>query len=116
MKELVWKVWLPQALSIGVDYNVFWTLTPEKLEPFIKVFKEREEREAESFQIESNFQAWLQGVYITKAISACFGKNVKYPSEPIRLKDEEVKPIETVSKFEAWATAFNQQIDKKGGT
>ena len=36
---------LPDALSIGVSYELFWHLNPKKLQPFFKAFELKEIRE-----------------------------------------------------------------------
>ena len=72
MRDLINKVWLPQALSIDIDYTVFWTLSPKKLEPFLESHKMK--------QTQQNKLAWLNGIYVNHAISAAFSKNHKYPS------------------------------------
>lgn len=62
-----------------------------------------------------NFAAWLTGVYVTNAIGACFGKNHRYPNEPISFEtaDAEAKGDNEAKKFEAYAIAFNQQFKNK---
>ncbi len=63
--------------------------------------------------------AWINGIYVAKAVGACF--KGKYPEKPFDfynvensvLHDEETveeanKPKDVVD-FEAWAIAFNQK-------
>ncbi|MFA0815833.1 MAG: hypothetical protein ACC608_08570 [Anaerofustis sp.] len=49
--------WLPQALVIGVSYDLFWTLNPKTLEPFIEAFKQKQIAKRD----EINLSAWLTG-------------------------------------------------------
>lgn len=102
MGEMIDDIWLPQALSIGVDYNVFWNLSPKRLEPFFKAQKQIEER--------LNKNNWILGIYIQKSIASAFSKNNKYPDQPIdifgntSLSDEE--------RFEMWATVANKEFER----
>lgn len=97
---------MPQALSIGVDYQLFWTLTPRKLEPFIKAAKLRIDEKYKAI----NYSAWLSGMYVRSAIASAFNKNAKYPEQPFG----EEKKVNPADKFRAWATAFNTQREKGG--
>lgn len=69
---------LPNALMIGVDYELFWTLNPKSLQPFVKAFTLKQKHE--------DVLAWKYGAYVRMAIASCFGKNVKYPDSPM-MKD-----------------------------
>lgn len=66
---------LPHALLIGVDYNLFWELSPSGLEPFNKAF--------ELQQKNINEQAWMHGLYVRMAIGSSMSKKVKYPKSPL---------------------------------
>lgn len=105
-----------QALTIGVDYETFWSLTPKKLIPFVEAFKKKQEYAAQEFRAKANFSAWLQGVYIARAIAVNFSKNASYFDQPIVLTDSaeerEQGKVDAV-KFECWAKAFNQQFQNK---
>jgi hypothetical protein len=37
---------------------------------------------------QSDLMAWIQGMYIAKAISACFDKDYPYPCKPLGFFDE----------------------------
>lgn len=65
---------LPNALMMGVDYNLFWTLDPKGLSPFIKAFFMKQKYE--------DVMAWQQGLYIRMAIASCLDKSSKYPTKP----------------------------------
>lgn len=70
---------MPWALAIGIDYKLFWHLNPKKLKPFW---------EADKIRIQSRMAAnetvsYMNGLYVAKAISACFSKGNKYPDKPI---------------------------------
>lgn len=87
---------LPNALAIGVPYDVFWHLTPKKLNAFYKAFKTKQQIQDE--------QMWLQGQYFYiaayaathNAIAEAFGKKgkAKYIEKPILQEVEEKnKPL-----------------------
>jgi len=106
MGEYIEKVWLPQALTIGIPYETFLILNPRTIKPFVKAFNDKKEEERATI----NYTAWLNGIYVSKAISACFSKNCKYPDKPIDLgikKETEEKPLSHAERFGAWAIAFN---------
>lgn len=110
---MIYEVWLVQALTIGVDYQTFWTLTPKKLAPFVEAFKQKQKHAAQEFREKANFSAWLQGVYIARAIAVNFAKNTSYFDQPIALsksEDETQSANEDAVKFECWAKTFNQQF------
>lgn len=96
---------------IGVNYELFWTLSPPKLEPFIEAFKQKQIAKRD----EMNLNAWLNGAYVANAISACFGKNSQYPSEPMALggrdKDKEIN--NEVQRFDAFVIQYNTEYEKK---
>ena len=70
---------------MGVDYELFWTLNPKTLKPFIKAFSLK--------QRQDDFLAWQQGAYIRLAIASVFAKSekVKYPPEPLGEKQYKKK-------------------------
>ncbi len=99
---------------IGVSYELFWTLSPPKLEPFIEAFKQKQIAKRD----EINLAAWLNGAYVANAISACFGKNGQYPSEPMALgeTDKEKAINNEVQQFDAFVIRFNQEYKKKNAS
>jgi len=112
-KEIIENVYLPQALTIGVDYDLFWSLNPRKLQPFVKSFKMKQKIKTEYI----NFQTWLQGIYFGKALVASLDKNQEYFKEPIdfqKIKEQKSQEELMAMKFEAWAIAFNQSLEKGG--
>lgn len=60
---------------MGVDYELFWTLNPKSLSPFIKAFSLSEER--------VDRMAWINGAYIRMAVGSLLSKNNKYPDQPL---------------------------------
>lgn len=94
MYENIMQNILPDALLIGVDYHLFWTLTPKSMEPFIRAFKRKEERRQEQFDI----IAWQIGGYVRQAIASSFDKNTKYPKEPYSQIESKVVVDEDISQ------------------
>lgn len=84
---------LPYALSIGVDYKLFWRLNPTKLKAFNQAYQFSFDRRMQ----EAEMTAYMNGLYVVKAIACTFGKS-KYPEKPIGLlktdKKEDVELTE----------------------
>lgn len=112
-REIIENVYLPQALTIGVDYNLFWSLNPRKIQAFVKSFKMKQKIKAEYI----NYQTWLQGIYFGRALVATLDKNQEYFEEPIgfqKIKKQKSQEELMAMKFEAWSIAFNQSLEKGG--
>lgn len=76
---------MPYALAIGVPYDVFWHITPKKLESFEKAYRNTKRAKDE--------ENWLMGQYNLKAFSvaldrALHGRKAKseYFKEPVMWK------------------------------
>lgn len=69
---------LPDALMIGVDYELFWTLNPHSLSPFIKAFELKNNH--------NDLENWRLGIYIREAVKSALDNKVKYPKEPFSYK------------------------------
>jgi hypothetical protein len=118
-EETIFKLWLPQALAIGVSYESFGKLNTKKLEPFRDAFK--------ITQDEARANLWLQGLYFKMAIVAAFDKETSYPDKPLDLVANKptnnsvpnnltpsVSEIENKSiRFSAWADVFNENFIKE---
>lgn len=64
---------------MGVNYDLFWTLNPKSLSPFIKAFSLKHEFDYEY----DDRMAWLSGLYIRMAIASTLDKDSKYPEKPL---------------------------------
>lgn len=94
---------MPQALAIGIDYKLFWHLNPKKLKPFWEADKIR----VQSHMIENEAVSYMNGLYVAKAISACFSKGNKYPDKPIGILGEKTqKEMTEEEKIEARLSLF----------
>lgn len=115
MREAIHKGWLPQALAMGVEYDTFWSLNPFLLQPFYDAFKVKTDC---TFEM-NNVAAWLNGVYVLRALGASFGKK-NYPEKPIELtltsqpeKKETAKMNADAARFYAWSLEWNKMIREK---
>lgn len=98
---------LPNALFIGVDYDLFWTLTPKSIQPFYKAFSLRQKHDDEL--------AWQQGAYIRMAIASTISDKQKYPSKPMSAKtvNNESKQDEIKRKFLNSMTNINTRFTRR---
>ena len=115
IRELIYEVYLPSALQIGVDYALFWRLTPKKLEPFLKAYESRQKEQLEFI----NIAGWVNGMYAGCSLSAAFGENAQYPEKPVQIFQSEEDVQENTEReaeyFSAYAAMFNKQFEEKGG-
>lgn len=82
---------MQQALAAGIDYKLFWHLNPKKLKPFWEADKIR----FQSRMAENEAVSYMNGLYVAKAISACFSKGNKYPDKPIGIFNEKTQKEKT---------------------
>ena len=114
---------MPQALSAGVEYDLFWRLNPILIKPFFEACSLSQKRQLDM----GNTVAWLTGIYMLKAMDACFGKNKRYDDKPIDLRlydksDLDQTEQKAVAKknadairFAEFARQFNKNFsDRKG--
>lgn len=76
---------LPHCLAIGVPYNLFWHLTPKKIEAFKKAYELKRKIDDE--------KAYIQGIYTLKALEVSLShlaagfankkSDAKYFDEPL---------------------------------
>ena len=77
------EVLLPRALMMGVNYDLFWTLNPKSLTPFIKAFELKMEHE--------DTTSWQNGLYVRLAVLSIMDSKIKYPNKPLSVKEKVVK-------------------------
>lgn len=96
---------MPEALAMGIPWEVFWHLNPKKLKPFFTAKKKK------LVELDQFVHVWI-GTYgmsaLTTAISKCFAKNstAEYMKENImsRVANENLTELEKqreVDKFYA---------------
>lgn len=95
MYESIIEDVLPLALMVGVEYDLFWTLNPSSLNPFIKAFEMKRKAESER----DNVVAWQNGVYIQMAIASTLNKSFQYPKEPLGFGKEDNEPVDMTKKI-----------------
>lgn len=81
----------PRYMAMGVPYDEYWNGDYKKLPFYRKAYAlKRNER---------NFDAWLQGVYILRAIGSVVpGSEEMYPQEPLPLTEEDFQRAEERQK------------------
>lgn len=77
------------ALNWGLSHNDFWYEEPYLLISYAKSHELKLKDSAEEYKIKTNFNAWLEGVYIQNAIASVFSKNSKYPQKPFDISEKE---------------------------
>lgn len=93
---------------MGVDYELFWTLNPKSLSPFVKAFELKQKYH--------DFMEWNMGNYILEAIGAVFAKSGgKYPNKPHfeTRKDATMTPEEIKERVRIRAIAINSRFGKE---
>ena len=109
-------MYLPGALQIGVDYGLFWQLTPKKMEPFLKAYESRQKEQLEFI----NIAGWVNGMYAGYSLGAAFGESVRM-SQRNRFRSSDRRkmcrktPTGKPRYFSAYAAMFNKQFEEKGG-
>ena len=97
-------MYLPGALQIGVDYGLFWRLTPKKLEPFLKAYESKQKEQLEFI----NIAGWVNGMYAGYSLGAAFGENVQYPEKPVQIFRSE----EEIQENTDWEAEYFRQLTK----
>lgn len=94
---------------IGVDYDLFWTLNPKSLSPFVKAFDLKQKYD--------DRLAWQTGAYIRYAIASVLSKGNAYPQEPFSSKgvQREMTPEEIKEKMMRNAEIINIRLQAKEG-
>lgn len=93
---------------MGVDYDLFWTLNPKSLIPFVKAFNLKQEYD--------DAMAWKSGTYVRMAIASCLDKNIKYPKKPLMSDYKNDKPMssdEIKKRVMAHAELINTKFGKE---
>ena len=102
-------MYFKRALQYGLSWNDFLKTNPKILFYYQTEYIRQQKEKA----IKDNENAWLQGLYVANAIGSCFGKNKKYPKQPLDLGIEpKTDTMTDADKFSAWASAFNKKFKK----
>ena len=93
---------------MGVDYELFWTLNPKTLSPFVKAFELSQKNE--------DCKAWQYGLYVRMAISSCISKE-EYPKQPLmtkgKVKEKVMSAEEIKNKMFAKMKSINATLGKE---
>lgn len=98
---------------MGVEYDLFWTLTPKSLEPFFKAFELKQNND--------DLIAWQHGVYIQMAVASLLDSKMEYPNEPMSMKKVKIEtPQSRMEKIKETMmermAIVNSQFEKEGET
>jgi len=90
---------------------LFWSLTPNKLKPFISAYEAREKRDLDK----KNYLSWINGIYVSHAVYNVLSENGQYPKKPFSLFEEEntADKANDAELFGAYAAMFNKQFKEK---
>ena len=69
----------PEYLAMGMTYRQFWDEDCRLVVPYRQAYKIRQE--------EINRTAWLNGLYIQRAVASVLSKKAKYPKKPFGKED-----------------------------
>lgn len=83
----------------GVPEERFWHMNPRRIKPFRTAFEKK-----------TNYIAWINGIYVGKAIGACFPKGTKYPEIPIESSSDEIKKMPDAEMFGIFALEINKKF------
>ena len=72
----------PEAVKTGMSKKEFLHSTIKELRIHIKAWKEQKEEEIEEKNKTIDYQAWLNGAYVSLAIAGILSKKNSYPSKP----------------------------------
>ena len=115
MREKIENEWLPFALSIGVQYDAFWRLTPRSLGFIAEGYNKAYIRQIEH----ENAIAHLQGIYIRDALLSTVGnmfskktaEKFEYPKKPFDLDlDGKKEERERESQLELFKASLDNAM------
>lgn len=98
---------MPNALAIGVPYELFWELNPHKLKAFYKAYEIHKKILDE--------EMWIMGAYVNNAVLSAVEHNLagkkaktKYLEQPFLKQEqtEELKQAEKMKQVKALFTAL----------
>lgn len=96
---------MPVAIKYGIPYDTFWKINPK----ILKMYQDAKTEEVEMRSKVTDYTAWLNGVYVAKAIASCFSKGAKYPDKPFGTETKEVSPED---EFKLFIEVFNSRFEK----
>ena len=104
------------ALNWGMSHNDFWYEKPYLQVSYAKAHELKLKDNTEEYKIKTNFNAWINGIYIQNAISSVFSKGSSYPSKPIELfqnkEDEELNIKNSEEEIKQRSKIIHQILNK----
>ena len=88
-------------------------MSPKILHIYQKEYEKQTQEKADMIDYES----WLIGLYVMKAVGACLNNKNKYPETQLRIqknKSEETGEIAAI-RFAEFSKSFNKGFNKKAG-
>lgn len=79
------EYYLPKAIKYGIRYKDFMDMTPKVFNAYRKANEEEEQKKVDLI----DYSAWLNGLYVRRAIASCFSKDSKYPEKPFTEEERE---------------------------
>ena len=87
---MIEDTWLVNALSIGINYHDFWSMTPRVVLLIFEGYNQNRQRKLEY----DNLMAYIQGRYFVDALLCTVGnmfskkgaRQLEYPKEPYNLE------------------------------
>ena len=88
-----------------IPYDTFWHLNPTRMKPIEKAY----ELEQEGQQRRMNLSAWVNGLYVQRAIASVLSRGAKYPAKPIELfgKEQKLSPEQEADAFKRFMLQHN---------
>ena len=111
-----------------MPYDLFWHGDPMFYYLYLDAYNKKIKDENEIFINQENYKAWLQGIYVKKAIECnnpLIKTKVEYPEKPLsfdskeenKSEDKDKKIAEDTAKFlafEKYVEAFNKNFKENG--
>lgn len=100
-------------MNLGIDHDRFWSMTPEKIRPYVRACEEKEKRYLER----ENMLMWVNGIYIMYALAAVLGEDCSYPEKPLQIfrsdTDDDASAARDAELFGAYAAVYNRNFREK---
>ena len=90
---------------IGVDYDLFWTLNPKSLQPFVKAFSLKQKYD--------DAYLWSLGAYVRVAVASVLSKSANYPTSPYGEQSKEVTMESIKDRFLRQSSKINSKFRKE---
>lgn len=87
---------LKAAITYGMGIDEYFHSTPRDIYMFLEIKRKEREQENEFRDKERRYVAWMNGIYVMRAISAVIhGNKSKYPDNPIMDDERNTKYVAT---------------------